>query len=78
MLLMTMHILRTVLTHIREDKDQVWTLGRVQALAGPEISAEACSRMLRRLVNMGALEQTEPGVWRRGPCPGDAQRDWYS
>lgn len=73
-----MHHLEMLLKRVKEDTNTVWTLQRVQELVGPDVSADACDRLLRRLERMGVLVPAESGSWIRAVWPGGAQRDWYS
>lgn len=73
-----MEHLELLLTRIKDDTDTVWTPQRVQALVGPNVSAEVCGRLLRRLERMRVLERAEDGTWVRPSWSLSAQRDFYS
>ena len=62
-----MEHLEMLLTRIVEDRGIAWTRQWVQELVDPDVSADTCDRLLRRLGRMGVLVPAEGGSRDRPP-----------
>ena len=71
-------VAHTLLDAVNAGKDASWNVERARLLAGPRVSIDTCLRALKHLEHIGAIVESEPGVWRRRELWPGTQADWYT